>query len=96
MSVTFNIASNSPDEFNALESEGAPWQNLSNSNWGRIMRLLGMTPDWCGRASATEWAEAAEWTLNTISLDEYEEMRVRGLLDVAQAAARLGRDVTWG
>ena len=31
MSVYFNIQANSPEEYEALESEGAPWCNVSNS-----------------------------------------------------------------
>lgn len=98
MSVTFEIAANSVEEFRALESEGAPYINMSNANWHRIAGLLGITDAPSGRGMAAEWAEACERVLASgIGLyEEYDRYRVEGLAEVAQAAGRLGRDVGWG
>ena len=93
MSVTFRIETHSFEEMEALETEGAPEVNVSNTNGGAIHVALGM-PD----PARGAWDVYGE-----LDADEFLDRLAAGspihrmweLAEVAKAAKGLGRRVVW-
>lgn len=101
MSITFEIQSNSIEEFTALESEGAPWFNMSNTNAMQFQRVvLGIEADYSGTLDPQEIINREEELVaNAIYNDiitngySYWQDRTENLLEVARAALALGRNI---
>lgn len=101
MSIYFSIQCNNTAEWEALESEGAPWMNLSNSNgWTFQQDILGIEPDYCGNLDP-------QWIIDNASAmldrairkdswgDNYWHQRTDCLVKIAVAAKALGRGIVF-
>lgn len=104
MSIYFYIQCNTAAEFDALESEGAPQMNLSNSNgWTFQKDILGIEPDYCGQLDPQSIIDDQEIILNRAkdkdltdwTHDLYWYKRTTALIEIAVAARGLGRDIVF-
>lgn len=94
MSITFMVHAETREEFDALESEGAPSCNFSNTNAFVLFDVMRIEDfDYCGTMDADELIGAIETAL-TYCGDQHIR-RLEALLEVARAADRLGREVSW-
>lgn len=101
MSIYFEIQANSNDEFKALEAEGAPYFNMSNSNGLHFQRVvLGIEPDYSGTLDPCDLLEREAELLSNAEredgfFDSYWRDRTLNLLEVARAARALDRQITF-
>ena len=104
MSITFEISCSSMQEFEALESEGAPRVNMSNSNALFFMEfVLGINPDYSGVIDPADFIDKAHAIHAKASRlddsvmhgfrDNYWRDRAEAFLDVCVAARNLSRKV---
>lgn len=105
MSITFHIAATTIEEYEQLESEGAPSLNMANGNAFAFMRgVLGWPdPDYSGSFDPDEFLTTDEDLLEIArSLDaenpnhngsDYYERKTQAFNEVVLAASRIGRNV---
>ena len=82
------------EDFMALESEGAPSVNFSNSNTARMLDLFDIDADSCGICDPDEILDHADDRLSRADSDS-DIYRITELTKVAKAAKALGRQVVW-
>lgn len=102
MSIYFEIQTNSAEEFQALESEGAPCMNMANSNGLMFLEsILGVVPDYSGTLDAAFHSADADGIMeraarmDRINLTDYWSTRAEAFLEIAKAAAGLQRNIVF-
>lgn len=103
MSITFEIQANSIEEFKALESEGAPYFNMSNSNAFVFQNnILGIEADYCGTLDPVVILEKEEELRANARYQDiisngysYWQDRVTNLIEVARVARSLDKQISF-
>ena len=102
MSIYFEIQTNSAEEFQTLESEGAPWMNMANGNGLMFLELiLGVVPDYSGTLDAsfhladTDGIMQRAASIDRMQLTDYWRTYAGAFLEIAKAAAGLQRNIVF-
>ena len=101
MSIYFEIQANSAEEFEALQSEGAPYFNMSNTNGWRFQQVvLDVEPDYSGTLDPQDIIDREAELISNAEredgfFDTYWKDRTIALLEVARAARALDRQIVF-
>jgi hypothetical protein len=110
MGVSIDIQAKSIEEFQALESEGAPTAHYTYSSWQRVLVAFGIhgkVDCECGSANPELFLDNSMRALRAAFEAEQEYLagegwvnlmkdRIEQVLTIAEAAKALGRNVSWG
>jgi hypothetical protein len=106
MSIYFSIQYDSAAEYDALDSEGAPWMNMSNGNGILFQQnVLCIESDYCGILDPDEIIAGADTLMlragNLDLLDfrnspsGYWYSKTQALIEIARAAKALDRKIVF-
>lgn len=110
MGACISIEANSAAEFEALESEGAPSMGITYSSVAELLRAFGLEHLDCeadrvepveilnGADRARRWARTYGFPQHVIGADKpinFLASKVETMIEIAESAQRLGRNVSW-
>jgi hypothetical protein len=110
MGVSIDIQAGSMEEFEALQSEGAPTAHYAYGNWYRVLVAFGVENEVdyeCGSADPELFLDNSMRALRAAFEAEQEYLagegwvnlmkdRIEQVLKIAEAADALDRNVSWG